>query len=210
MSDLLRLRRAGGEALKLIVDLLPDEWDPRSGHEDTCLIFADIAGYSDFVATSGDDAALALLAVLEVQVQRALAGRRGARVVKRLGDGVMIVTRHNHDAVDAALDMVDGFEAHARDCAWPVRLRTGVHRGTSRRQHDDYFGYHVNLAARVAEAAGPGEVLATANVLAGVDLCRLCIAARPGGELAAKGVSGPVDLFNVTRMSQEACGRLAG
>ena len=210
MSELQRLRRAGGGALKLIVDLLPEEWDPRSGYEDVCLIFADVAGYSDFVATEGDDAALAVLAVLEIQVQRALGGRRGARVVKRLGDGLMIVTRTNADAVDATLALVEGFDAHAVAAGWPVRLRAGLHRGSTRRQADDYFGYHVNLAARVAEAAAGGEVLATANVLAGVDLCGLSVAARPVGELTAKGVSGPVDLFVVQRNVHQDCVRLAG
>jgi adenylate cyclase len=210
MSELQRLRRAGGGALKLIVDLLPEEWDPRSGYEDVCLIFADIAGYSDFVATEGDDAALAVLAVLEIQVQRALTGRRGARVVKRLGDGVMIVTRRNADAVDAALALVDGFDQHAAQAGWPVRLRAGMHRGSTRRQADDYFGYHVNLTARVADAAPGGRVLATANVLAGVDLSGLCITARPAGELRAKGVSGPVDLFVVQRLADALCDRLAG
>lgn len=210
MSELQRLRRAGGGALKLIVDLLPEEWDPRSGYEDVCVIFADIAGYSDFVAAEGDDAALAVLAVLEIQVQRALAGRRGARVVKRLGDGLMVVVRNNSDAVDAALALVDGFDSHAAQAQWPLRLRAGLHRGSTRRQGDDYFGYHVNLTARVAEAAPGGRVLATANVLAGVDLCGLCITARPAGELTAKGVSGPVDLFVVRRFTEAGCERLAG
>ena len=210
MSELQRLRRAGGGALRLIVDLLPDEWDPRSGYEDVCVVFADIAGYSDFVAHEGDDAALAVLAVLEIQVQRALAGRRGARVVKRLGDGLMIVLRNNTDAVDAAVGLVEGFDAHAEQSQWPVRLRAGLHRGSARRQGDDYFGYHVNLTARVAEAAPGGRVLATAHVLAGVDLSGLCVAARPAGELRAKGVSGPVDLFVVQRFAQAVCDRLAG
>ena len=210
MSELQRLRRAGGGALRLIVDLLPEEWDPRSGYEDVCVIFADIAGYSDFVASEGDDAALAVLAILEIQVQRALHGRRGARVVKRLGDGLMIVARSNTDAVDAALTLVDGFDDHARRSQWPVRLRAGLHRGSTRRQADDYFGYHVNLTARVAEAAPGGRVLATANVLAGVDLCGLCVTARPAGELRAKGVSEPVDLFVVQRLADAACDRLAG
>jgi len=201
MSELQRLRRAGGGALKLLVELLPEEWDPRSGYEDVCLIFADVAGYSDFVATEGDDAALSVLAALEMHVQRALHGRRGARVVKRLGDGLMIVTRHNADAVDAAVALVGGFDAHARSAGWPLELRAGLHRGTTRRQGDDYLGYHVNLAARVADAARGRHVLATANVLAGVDLASLEATASPAGELDAKGVTGPVDLFAVERLA---------
>ena len=206
MSELRRLRRAGGGAIRLLVELLPEDWDPRSGAEDVCLIFADISGYSAFVADGGDDAAMSVLAVLDRHVESALAGRRGVRVVKRLGDGVMLVARRGTDAIDIAVTMVDAFDAAADDARWPVRLRAGVHRGTTRRQADDYFGYHVNLAARIADAARGRQVLATANVLAGVDLPALRIVAKPAGELTAKGVTGPVDLFDVQRLD-EPCDR---
>lgn len=36
------------------------------------------------------------------------------------------------------------------------RLRAGVHTGRPRRLGSDYFGVDVNVAARVAEAAGAG------------------------------------------------------
>lgn len=206
MSELQRLRRAGGGALKLLVDLLPHEWDPRSGDEDVCLIFADISGYSDFVAARGDDAAMSLLAVLDVNVAAAIEGRRGARVVKRLGDGLMIVARRNHDAVDSAVSLVDSFDRHAAAAGWPVRLRAGVHRGTSRRYADDYFGYHVNLTARIAQVADGGCVLTTASAMSDVDLRRIGATVRPAGELRAKGVTGPVDLFAVTRPAHPSAG----
>ena len=201
MSELQRLRRAGGGALKLLVELLPEEWDPRSGNEDVCLIFADISGYSDFVAERGDDAAMALLTALDAQVSAAISGARGGRVVKRLGDGLMIVARRNRDAIDIAVSLVEAFDAHAEAAGWPVRLRAGVHRGTSRRYADDYFGYHVNLTARIAQAAEAGCVLATATALSEVDLRSMGVALRPAGDLSAKGVTGPVDLFRITRLA---------
>ena len=206
MTELRRLRRAGGGALRLLVELLPEDWDPRSGAEDVCLIFADVSGYSAFVADGGDDAAMTVLGLLDQRVEQAIAGRRGTRVVKRLGDGVMIVARSSSDAVDTAVTMVTTFDDTAASRGWPVRLRAGAHRGTTRRQADDYFGYHVNLTARIAEAARGGQVLATANVLAGVDLPALGVIARPAGELTAKGVTGPVDLFGVVRLD-EPCDR---
>lgn len=205
MTELRRLRRAGGGALRLLVELLPEDWDPRSGAEDVCLIFADISGFSAFVADGGDDAAMSVLAVLDQVVTSSIAGHR-ARVVKRLGDGVMIVARRSPDALDTAVSMVTAFDAAAEAQGWPVRLRAGTHRGTTRRQADDYFGYHVNLTARLAEAAEGGQILATANVLAGVDLPALQTVARPAGELLAKGVTGPVDLFTVARLD-EPCDR---
>jgi len=194
MTDLRTIRRAGGDALRLLVDLLPTDWDPRSGEEETSIVFADIAGYSRLVAESGDDAALAVLAVLDHAVEDALGMRRGARVVKRLGDGLMIAARRPEDGPAIAVRLVEEFAARSAGEGWPLTLRAGVHRGVVRRQGDDCFGYHVNLAARVAEAAPAGRTLATDEALEGVDLCALGVGARPAGRLRAKGVNGKVRL----------------
>jgi adenylate cyclase len=202
MTELRRIRRAGGNALRLLVDLLPDEWDPRSGDEDVALVFADVEGYSDFVAETGDDAALAVLGVLDQVVEAALVGRRGARVVKRLGDGIMISARRSEDALRISAAIVREFGAEMRQLGWPLRLRAGTHRGTCRRQGDDYFGYHVNLAARVAEYAAGAQVLATPHVLAGVALPELGLDAVPEGTLRAKGVTAPLQLFSVHEPDQ--------
>lgn len=203
MNDLRRFRRAGGDALQLLVDLLPSEWDLRSGEEDVTVIFADISGYSDFVADHGDEAAIEVLGMLDEAVEEIVEPRKGAKVVKRLGDGLMIVTRRHHEGPAIAVGLVEAFgeQAHAR--GWPLRLRAGAHRGTCRRQGSDYFGYHVNLSARVAESAPGGRALSTPHALAGVDLRRLGLAAVPAGQLHAKGVVGPVDLFLVVSQAAQ-------
>ncbi|HWH31662.1 MAG TPA: adenylate/guanylate cyclase domain-containing protein [Egibacteraceae bacterium] len=197
MTDLRTLRRAGGDALRLLVDLLPPDWDPRSGEEETSIVFADVSGYSDFVAATGDDTALLVLAALDDAVAGALNGRKGARVVKRLGDGIMLAARRAGDGPAIAAELVAAFERAAQSHEWPLRLRAGVHRGVVRRQGEDRIGYHVNLAARVAEAAPPGRTLASEAALAGVDLAREGLAARPAGRLHAKGVNGPVAVRTV-------------
>jgi class 3 adenylate cyclase len=48
-------------------------------------------------------------------------------------------------------------------------LRAGVHLGRPRRLGGDYFGVDVNIAARVAAAAGGGEVLVSERLLSQVD-----------------------------------------
>jgi adenylate cyclase len=78
--------------------------------------------------------------------------------VKRLGDGPMAAFWSGPDAVEAAL------EAHQRIAPLQVegyrpRLRTGIHLGRPRKVRGDYFGIDVNVAARLAEASRPGEIL---------------------------------------------------
>jgi class 3 adenylate cyclase len=45
------------------------------------------------------------------------------------------------------------------------RLRTGIHLGRPRKIGGDYFGVDVNIAARLAEAAEPGEILVSDRTL---------------------------------------------
>lgn len=199
MTDLRTLRRAGGDALRLLVELLPQPSNGEAdGEEETSVVFADVTGYSDFVAATDDDTALAVLATLDEVVARALSGRRGARVVKRLGDGIMLASRRAADGVAIAALLVAGFEQSAEAHGWPLRLRAGVHRGPVRRQGSDCIGYHVNLAARVAEAAPPGRALASDQALVDVDTDAEGLRTRPAGRLHAKGVNGPVILHTVS------------
>ena len=59
-------------------------------------------------------------------------------------------------AVEAALQI-------QRDLAGAeVRVRIGLHTGEAIRDRDDFFGLHVNLAARVGSAATGGEILVSA------------------------------------------------
>ena len=63
-------------------------------------------------------------------------------------------------------------------------LRTGIHLGRPRKIGGDYFGVDVNIAARLAEAANPGEVLISDRTLRALDGAHAVPAER---RLSAKG-----------------------
>jgi class 3 adenylate cyclase len=46
----------------------------------------------------------------------------------------------------------------------PIHVRIGMHTGDAVREDDDFYGRNVSLAARIAEHARAGEVLASAVV----------------------------------------------
>jgi adenylate cyclase len=127
------------------------------GDEPLAILFTDLVGFSDWALDAGDDAALELLRTVGRTVDPVIKDRDG-RIVKRLGDGVMAVFDEADRAVDAALEasravgeiQIDGYRPE---------LRGGIHFGRPRNLGNDYFGVDVNVAARVADAAGPGEVL---------------------------------------------------
>jgi len=127
------------------------------GDEPLAILFTDLVGFSDWALEAGDDAALELLRKVGRTVDPTIKDREG-RIVKRLGDGVMAVFDDAGLAVDAALESTRAVRAIEVNGYRP-ELRGGIHFGKPRKLGSDYFGVDVNVAARVAAAAGPGEVL---------------------------------------------------
>jgi adenylate cyclase len=127
------------------------------GSEDVTLLFTDLVGFSSWALEAGDEDAIALLRAVGTVVDGTVEDH-GGEIVKRLGDGLMAVFPRADDAVEAAL------EAQAELSAVEVaghrpRMRCGIHAGRPRRLGGDYLGVDVNVAARVVDAAGAGEVL---------------------------------------------------
>jgi adenylate cyclase len=115
-------------------------------------------------------------------------------VVKRLGDGMMAVFAEPADAVAAifaARERIAGVTAEG----YEPRLRAGLHTGRPERVGDDYLGVDVNVAARVADAAGPDEVLVTHRVVEA--LGDAAPATRRKRLFRAKGVPSEVKVFRL-------------
>ncbi|MGZ8179597.1 adenylate/guanylate cyclase domain-containing protein [Williamsia sp. SKLECPSW1] len=127
------------------------------------ILFTDLVNFSTWALHAGDDHVLELVRRVNAATTEVV-GRRGGRVVKSLGDGVMAVFRDGAHAIEAAHEAGVAVSAIVVDGYRPA-LRAGLHTGTPRRDGDDYLGVDVNIAARVADAAGAGEVLATSATL---------------------------------------------
>jgi adenylate cyclase len=128
------------------------------GDEECTIVFTDLVDFSDWVLEAGDDAAVTLVRKVGEAVE-ACVRECGGRVVKRLGDGLMVVFDEPAAAVEAACRATGA----VRELYEPG-LRAGIHVGKPRRLGGDYFGVDVNVAARVAAAAGPGQVLISETV----------------------------------------------
>jgi adenylate cyclase len=127
------------------------------------MCFLDITGYTRLTEERGDEAAADLAARLATLVRRS-SQEHGGTPVKWLGDGVMFYFREPAAAVLAALEMV---EVVGRQGLPPAHV--GIHAGPVVFQEGDYFGRTVNLAARIAEYARPGEVLVSQEVVDAAD-----------------------------------------
>ena len=133
--------------------------------------FTDLEGFTRFTATEGDEAASRLLAE-HYKMVGPVVRSRGGRVVKRLGDGFLLTFPEPEAAALACLELVALQPA-------PLRLRAGIHVGEVMVLPEDVVGHVVNVAARVAECAEGGEVLATGDVRAAADGVRGAVFGRP-------------------------------
>jgi adenylate cyclase len=127
------------------------------GEREVAILFTDLVEFSAWALDVGDDAALELLRRVGACEETAVSAN-GGRVVKRLGDGMMAAFSDAGDAVRAALDAREHVATINAD-GYRAQLRAGIHLGRPRKIGGDYLGVDVNIAARVAGGAKPGEIL---------------------------------------------------
>jgi class 3 adenylate cyclase len=145
--------------------------------------FIDLCGFTDHADASGDEAAVAELALLRSLV-RTVVPRFGVRVDKWLGDGALLVAVECEALVSAVVTLVDRFHRLGR-----LPLRAGVAGGSVvLLEGDDYVGRPVNLAARLCDLCPPGTVLAAADVSLPEG-----VRAVPSDRITVKGMLAPVD-----------------
>lgn len=142
--------------------------------------FIDLAGFTALTEAQGDEDA-ADVAMRFAELTRA-ALEPGDRLVKTIGDAVLVTSPSASSGVALVERLVTVTAAEARI----PELRAGLHHGGAVESDGDVFGAAVNLAARVAAEAHPGEVLGTEPI---------ALAARGLGIPVAE--LGPVLLKNV-------------
>jgi adenylate cyclase len=159
-------------------------------------VFTDIVGFTEFTAAHGDAEALALLDVQDRLVRAALPP--GARIVKELGDGLLLWFEDAVPAVLACLALLVQFQEIDGDAS-PLWVRMGMHWGSPMPRGDDLVGHDVNVAARIVDVAGPGELLLSANVRTEVadELVGVCLDEL--GPVVMRGIPEPVPLFRAAR-----------
>jgi adenylate cyclase len=164
------------------------EEELEEGRLRVAIAFADLAGYARLTVEQGDEAAVSTVERFVEAVGQSLPA--DARVIKTLGDEVMVVGPDPAALTSWAVDLQLGIDAGEP----PPRI--GIHYGQALYRDGDYFGRDVNQAARVVARAGGGEVLVTRPVVDLADGADGLQFARIG-EVQLKGFSEPTELFTV-------------
>ncbi|MEQ4546946.1 adenylate/guanylate cyclase domain-containing protein [Nocardioides kribbensis] len=162
------------------------------------LLFSDIEGSTRLNERLGDATWVRVLQAHDTLLRARIERYRG-QVVKTAGDGFMVAFRDPEAACRAAVgvqrDLKRTLDPRLRLVA-PVRVRIGIHTGPVVARDGDYFGRNVAMAARVADTAQGGEVLASEAVRAALD-DDAAVDLVEAGEVGLKGLPGVHALWRV-------------
>ena len=155
------------------------------------ILFSDIEESTALNERIGDRAWVRLIGAHDKMVRQHVKKHSG-HVVKSQGDGFMVAFAQPEQAVRCSRDVQRSLSRRPNG----IRVRIGIHMGTSVRRGDDLFGRNVALAARVAGQADGGEILVSEVVRDAVSEHR-DITFDAGRDAELKGFSGSHRLYAV-------------
>jgi adenylate cyclase len=161
------------------------------GRLHVAIAFADLAGYTRMTEEEGELQAVDAVERFVEAVETSLPD--DARVIKSIGDGVMVVGNDAAGLTDWAVD----FQARQTERPLP---RIGIHAGVALYRDGDYFGRDVNIAARVSARSTGGEVLVTRPI---VDAAGPNLAFERIAEITLKGFNEPTEIFIATEKASD-------
>jgi class 3 adenylate cyclase len=185
------------------VHLVDTEAPGGRGSVDATIVFIDVESFTQLTEAQGDDAAIETMTRVDSAV-RGLALEHGGKVVKQIGDALMLAFRDAADAVRCAAALE---QAVAGDASLPP-LRIGMHCGPAIYRGGDYLGTTVNVASRVTSQAAAGETLMTQVV---AERAGDGLGVEAAGVRLLRGVEQPLALYRLQHREQKrdpVCGKL--
>ncbi|MBA4265387.1 MAG: adenylate/guanylate cyclase domain-containing protein [Comamonadaceae bacterium] len=166
------------------------------------IAFVDLTGSVSVFETLGNERATRAVTKL-TQWIGSVGIDNGGKVVKMLGDGVLLSFANNRMAVET---MTQIQQEHAQRVAqWPSRLKLMMQIGMARGQvvqvDGDCFGDAVNVASRLSDLAGPEQILATDTVIRKLG-ARHGVRSRSLGPMRIKGRAEPCEVFRIEWQSE--------
>lgn len=158
-------------------------------NESATVAFIDLAGFSAITDVYGDSTAIAMLDLFEGMVGSAL--RDFEPPIKWMGDEVML----SFPGPESAIRVLGKLLPACRDDPRLPLTRTAVHHGPVIRRGSDLFGSTVNVAARLAAMATPGQLLATQPVASAAAAEGILV--KDLGEMPLRSLADKVALFEI-------------
>ena len=159
------------------------------------IVSTDVVGYSAMVGRDEADT-LARLARMHCDIATPAIVRNGGRIVKSMGDGLLLEFASVVDATRAALEMQQAAASHNADIAAAERIvfRIGINQGDIVIDGDDILGDGVNVAARLQEITPEGGLAIAGRVHEDVR-DRLDAVFEDAGECKLKNIARPIRVW---------------
>lgn len=161
------------------------------------ILAADVVGYSRLMGEDEMGTLRRLKAVREDVVEPLIRKYRG-RIVKVMGDGVLLEFQSVIEAVECAV----AWQKAVSDCEFAkahernLQFRIGINLGDVIVEGEDIYGDGVNVAARLESLAEPGAILASRSVFEQVKN-RLDLDHTDLGQMALKNITEPVHAYRI-------------
>jgi class 3 adenylate cyclase len=159
------------------------------------LLITDIEDSTAMNERLGDQRWMDLLREHSAIVREQIRAHQGFEV-KSQGDGFMVAYDSARRALQCAIALQRAFAEHNGKADEPLQVRIGLHTGEAIREADDFYGHHVNLAARIAAQAGSREILVS-SLLKELTSSSGEFEYDAGRDVTLKGISDPQRLFAV-------------
>ena len=168
------------------------------------ILAADVVGYSRLMEADEEGTRARLKSFYSELIDLRIAAD-GGRIVKTMGDGILVEFPSAVDAVRDALDIQKAMRRRNADVPEDTRIefRIGINVGDVIVEGDDIHGDGVNVASRLEGLCGPGEVYVSGTVYdqaAG----KLAASFEDLGEQTVKNISKPVRVYRARAQSGEA------
>jgi adenylate cyclase len=161
------------------------------------ILAADVAGYSRLMGEDEAGTRARFNAHFAELVEPAIARRRG-RIVKHLGDGLLVEFASIVDAVQSAVDIQKGMAERNADEPADERIdfRMGINIGDVIVEGDDIHGDGVNVAARIESLADPGGICISRSAREQIR-DKLDFPLEDMGEVGVKNIARPVHVYRI-------------
>lgn len=173
------------------------------------ILAMDVVGFSRMMGADENGTLERLRAVRADITDPAIAARQG-RIVKEMGDGLLVQFDSSVNAVQCAIDIQEvlrGYNAELPDDAC-MRMRMGINLGDVIIEGSDIYGDGVNIAARLEPIADIGGIFVSAAIHDSA-LKKVSAAFEDLGEVELKNIGHPVRVYRAKVAGAVAGGKLA-
>ena len=168
--------------------------NPKVERKHATIMFTDIVGYTALMG-SDEDKAFEILRKNRA-IHQELSGKHDGKLVKELGDGMLLSFNLPSDAVRCAIDIQLACKAEN------IPLKIGIHDGEVTFEGKDVFGDGVNISSRLQADARKGNIYVSGSVYRNVKN-KKNIRSRFIDEKTYKNVDDPIRVYQIISSDDE-------